>query len=329
MPETVDTPVVESTETTTTTETPVVETKTEPTAPVVPAKDVMSPRFAALAKKEKAIFEQEQGFKTREAQIAEKVAHVERWEKAQKAIDAEDWDAVMDHLGVTADDARYQKFMTGVTQVALRKKDLPPEVLETRRKLKQIEDERAAEKKLADDAKKAAEDAKLEAVKQQAESNKQWFLSTAVAHVKANSGDLEVLAYALSQEDQRGDVLEAIWKKTEKLEIEARGKKEPADLNKWLAAAAQDVESKLTTLYGSELQAISSLNKFKQAPPEPKLDETKPAAARAAALKQLQDGPPANPRPKSLTNGVQQAPARDDVTDDSPEACFERALKLL
>lgn len=293
-------------------------------------KDLMGPRFAALTKKEKAVFEAEQAVKAREAKIAEEAARVARFEKAQKSFADGDWDGVIEHLGAN-DGEQFERLMKGLTQVALRKKDLPPEVVEAQRALREIKAEREAEKKAAEEAAKKAEEERLAATKRSADETKAWWLENhASKYIKENAEKLEVLAHSVSSETQRAQVLEAIWKRTEEIGIKADQNKEPRDIDKWLAMAAEEVEDKLTRLYGEELKSVSALKKFQQ-PPPPKTEAAEPITTkevRAAALRQM-SGPPANPRPVSLTNSVQAAPVREDSKDESPEACFDRALKML
>jgi hypothetical protein len=301
--------------------------------PPEPKKDPMSPRFAALAKKEKAIVESHNALKAKEAEIeqrakatADRVARIERLEKA---ADAGDYDAVMELLGATKDDDALKKFMTGINSVVLRKKDLPPEVIETMRTVREMRAEAEAQKKAADDAKKKAED-DAKAAKEQAgmRFKVDYLAGPATAFIKKEAEKFEVLSHALAESDTaRGLVLEKVWSKMAELYDPKNPTTTEEQDAKLLAKAVESVEDELAKLYAGEISKLLGLKKLqpkKEEPPSPKTGKE----LRSAAQKLL-DGQPATSRPKTLTNSVQQAPVREEAASTDPDVLFQRALKLL
>lgn len=301
--------------------------------PPEPKKDPMSPRFAALAKKERTIVESQNSLKAKEAEIetrekaiGERLGRVERFERA---VEAGDFDAVMELAGATKDDDSLKRFMTGINGVVLRKKDLPPEVIETMRAVREMRAEKDAQVKAAEDAKKKAEEnAKTEA-EQSNVRYKAGFLGTRAApFIKGAADKFEVLAHAIAEsETAKAAVLDKVWAKMGELYDAKNPARNEEDENKLLAKAVESVEDELAKLYAGEIQKLLGLKKLqptKEEPPTPKTGKE----LRSAARKQL-DGQPATSRPKTLTNSVQQAPVREDEPSTDPDMLFQRALKLL
>lgn len=332
---------------TTTTTAPTTETENQPenatgsesgnqqqtAQPAETKKDPMSPRFAALAKKEKAIVESQNALKTKEAELQqrEKAAteRVSRFERLEKAVQDNDYDAVMEILGATKDDDALKKFMTGINSVVLRKKDLPPEVIETMRAVREMRAEKEAQAKAAEEAKKKADEQAEEEKKQSGARYRTNFLDTrAVPFIKSAADKFEVLAHALTESDTaKTAVLDKVWSEMAKLYDPKNPTRSEEDENKLLASAVEKVEDELATLYAGEIQKLLGLKKLQpkqEAPPTPKTAKD----LRSEARKQL-EGQPATSRPKTLTNSVQQAPAREEAETTDPDVLFQRALKLL
>jgi hypothetical protein len=315
-----------------------VEQQEQPQAPAPEVKkpDPMSPRFALLAKKEKALVDRDRELTEKEQKLKDAEKELGRWRQIEEAKKKKDWDAIVGALGSNEEDLK--ETMTGISSVLLRKKDLPPEVIEVLRWKKQQEDAAAeAAKKAEEDAKKAEEQTKTQATEQARAQRDHFLLTEALPHIAANAATLEVIAYLAKSEDTaaRDRVLLKIW---DKLDADFEGAKAAAkakgealgayDVKKALAKIAEEVESEFATSVSGTIQPLLGLKKLQPKKDQPTQPQT-PRESRAAALAQLNEGQPANPRPKSLTNSVQQAPVREDTESVDPDVLFQRALKLL
>lgn len=298
-------------------------------------RDPMGPRFAALARQQKEIVKAQQELKAKEDALAAREADVAHLAKAKAAADKGDYDALLEHLGAMTDDTALTRFMQGINGVVLRKKDLPPEVVQALREVKQLKDEREAEKKAAETAaaekKKAEEAAQLEAGRAAVED---FLLGPASDYITQKKDDLEVLAYSISREDSRDRVLSELFNKIaeKKRDHEKQHGKDSfteAELEKALATSAQEVEDRLVKLFGSEIATLSGLKKLQPKKDEKKTPTTK-EETRRAVIEQLDPARSANSGPTTLTPRVVEAPVRGNDGDPSdPKVAFQNALKLL
>jgi hypothetical protein len=308
------------------------EQQTEEKPKEQPKKDLMAPRFAALQKRERSITESEKKLKEKEQQLEQREKELGHWAKLEDARKKKDWQTVVASLNPSQTEEELKETMAGISDFILRQRDLPPEVLEVKRKLRELELERENQKKAEEDKKKADEEKQKEVAAQQEEQNKRAFMSEIAApFIKKNAANLEVLAHILSDEEspELGErVLKSIYDECDKAYVAAmKAGAKSFDLDAALAKAAEKVESETAGKVSSELQKLLALEKLKPKT-EPQAPQT-PAERRAAALSQISSGQTANPRPRSLTNSVQQAPIREASDTNDPEVLFQRALKLL
>lgn len=286
-------------------------------------------RFAEIAKREKAIVDQQKALKAKEEEngklSAEAQAAKQRLAQLEAARDAVfngDADPLLEALG--ADDDKLAKLVEVLGNRALKAKDLPPELIEVKRKLKAMEMEREAERQAAEaERRRIAEEQEAKQLQQIEATKKNWLERDVTAFVKNNAEQYEVLSFALENESARAQLLERVWN-----EVDAQFKATPEgfDVQKALAKATEKVEDEIAGVFASEFQRLSKLKKLQ--PKAPVVPSVAGAERRNAAL-ELLGGQTDHPRPRTLTSSTQAAPTRVQKDTIDPKELRARALELL
>lgn len=282
-------------------------------APADAPQDRWSPRFTALARKERAVLAKETEYKEQQAKVAPLI-------QAQALYEAGDTIGALQALGMIDESGeRFAKTMEDLTHYTLKGKAVDPEVRALKQQLRDIDG------RLRQDA-----DAKTAAQKE----NEQRIQDRAV-------------------EWHKGKIAEHIQTSPERAEFmanvaDARGLSHPVELVNTvckeyftrtgelldIAKATEMVETKLVEL-GAE--GISKLSRFEKLRPkaDPNAAKDDVAAARskfgaefertvAERTRQASGGP------STITNSQAQAPQREPlVNTDDPAECRRRALAMM